>query len=120
MTRSFFCIAASLLLLLLPSLANANCGDGLNGQCYVGGAGQGGTSSDGKAQGFFFSQPSIYFEGSTYNNSGNSFAGHINVPGAGTLSGSAPGSGTTFNGHATGFLGDFSGQCSEEDLFCEE
>jgi len=119
MNRFVFCSAASLFLLLIPSMADANCGDGLNGQCYVGATGQGGTSSGGKAQGFFFSQPSIYVDGATYNNTGNNFAGHINVTGAGTISGSAPGSGNTFNGHATGLFGDWSGQCAEEDFLCE-
>ena len=115
MNRLSFC--ASLLVFLLPSLANASCGDGQNGQCAVGVYGQGGTSSGGQAQGGFISRPSIFFEGATYKNSGNNFAGRINVTGAGSQSGSAPGSGATVNGHATGFLGDFSGQCPADDLF---
>lgn len=117
MNRLSFC--ASLLVFLLPSLANASCGDGLNGQCAVGVYGQGGTSSGGHARGGFLSFPSILVPGAGYNNSGNDFAGRINVTGAGTLSGSAPGSGAHINGHATGFLGDFSGQCPADDLFCD-
>lgn len=93
---------------LVPSVANANCG---NDQfCNVGASGQGGASSSGKAQGFYYEQPSTRFPGEKLSNSGNSFAGRLTV-GDGLLSISGNAHGDTVNGHGTGVFGDWSGQC---------
>src|SRR5829696_7660584 len=104
MTRFVLSIAA---LLLAPSIANAQCGDG---DCAVGAIGTGGEKSEGKAQGFHDAHPSIGFPGSSFSNVGNSDAGRIDIsdPDQGTLSG-------TFRdgsnrGRGTGVFGDFTGK----------
>jgi hypothetical protein len=106
-----FALFAAAMLVLVPCVADAGCGDGL---CDVGAAGTGGESSGGAAQGSLTRHPSFFFDG-VFTTSGTNTAGHINVTGgAGSLSGAFAGG--NFNGHATGFLGDFSGQCSVEDF----
>ena len=50
--------------------------------CRVGAVGQGGESSDGKANGFRLEGASGGFPGSTFTNQGNEMAGHIRVTGA--------------------------------------
>src|SRR5215203_2232156 len=101
MNRFVFGIAASLL--LIPSVSVAGgCGDG---QCSVGAFGQGGTSSDGKAEGFYDKHPSTRFLGSTYTNSGNSDAGRLNISGGvGTTSGTFRQD--SVRGRSTGIFGD--------------
>jgi hypothetical protein len=78
--------------------------------CSVGGAGTGGASSDGKAQGFRLEGPSTGFPGATFTNQGNENAGHISL--AGTANGMASGGFTPQGvvvGHYTGDVADFFG-----------
>ena len=99
-------------LLLCPSAALAQC----NSFCTVGGAGTGGVSSDGKAQGFHYIVPG-HNEGSTATNSGNLSAGHLVIDRFGNVVGTL--SGTCRNdivrGAGTGIFGDWQGQLV--DLF---
>ena len=90
---------------LWATSAMAACG---TGECYVGTFGQGGVSSEGKAQGEHIVHPSLYFPGETYSNSGNDNAGRLAVSSEGSLQGTDRDG--TMRGHATGFLGDASGQ----------
>ena len=105
-------LLAGAMLLLIPSMANANCGDG---GCSVGAFGQGGVSSGGNAQGFHYIIQSPFLPNTTSTNSGNPLAGRLKVEGQfnGMLSGGSP-DGVTANGHGTGFFGDWSGQCPVE------
>ena len=94
-------------LAFIPSLAAAGgCGDG---SCSVGHFGQGGDSSDGKAQGTLTRQPSTDFPGETLTEAGNESSGHIDVSNQGKFSGTLQDG--TFRGHTTGIFGNWSGQC---------
>ncbi len=55
--------------------------EGCASTCSVGGAGTGGESSDGNAEGFRIQRPSTKFPGSTYSNVGNQIAGNTSVEG---------------------------------------
>lgn len=90
---------------LWATSALAACG---TGECYVGTFGQGGIASDGKAQGEHIVHPSLFFPGESYFNSGNDDAGRLAVSNEGTLQGTVRDG--VCRGHATGFLGDASGQ----------
>jgi hypothetical protein len=107
MNRFVLCIALG----LIPSTAVANCGDG---QCAVGGFGQGGQASDGGAQGGVLKLPSPHFPGSTLSFIGTEDAGRINSTGQGSLSGVVKDG--TDRGHGTGIFGDWSGQCDDDIL----
>jgi hypothetical protein len=105
MNWSILCIAAALL--LIPSVADAECGDG---DCAVGALGTGGTSSGGKAQGFRFERPAPLFPGETQTTTGNNHAGRGSITGVGSISGNIPGDGT-FRGRAVGTPDDCVGFC---------
>jgi hypothetical protein len=62
-----------------PSASAEVCGSTCSG---VGAAGTGGQSSDGKAEGWRFQQPSTTFPGSTYTNAGNEIGGNITYQGS--------------------------------------
>ncbi len=85
--------------------------------CSAGGAGTGGESSDGKAQGFRLEGASTGFPGSTFTNQGNEFlGGHISVTGAseGMASGTFTPQGALvghFNGVSAIFFG-LDGPCN--------
>ena len=114
MHRFVFSIAA--VLLFIPSMADANCGDGA---CSVGALGTGGVSSDGKAQGFYDKFPSTRFPGSTFTNSGNLDAGRLNITGGvGTTSGTFRQD--SVRGRSSGTFGDWTGQCPIEDFPCDD
>ena len=100
-----------LLLALVPSIANASCGTG--DACFVGGLGNGGEASDGRAQGFHLDAPSILHPGATATISGTANSGHNTYSDSvrGTLSGTFHGSSANFSGRGTGIFGDFTGQC---------
>ena len=116
MIRFVFGIAASLSLICSVSIADAGCGDA---QCSVGALGQGGTSSDGKAQGFYDKFPSTRFPGSTFTNSGNLDAGRLNITGGvGTTSGTFRQD--SVRGRSSGTFGDWTGQCPIEDFPCDD
>jgi hypothetical protein len=106
------CFAA---LVVLPSAAVAECGDG---DCYVGAYGQGGESSAGKAQGFRYEQPGTLFPDYTLTNTGNLNAGRYNVISNGSSIGSTSGTfrGTSVRGTFKGVFGDWAGQCEIEDM----
>jgi hypothetical protein len=96
---------ATVALVVLPSIAYSNCG---GSSCAVGGSGTGGLSSGGKAQGF-------REEAGSFTNSGNADAGRLTIQGgSGTVSGTLRDE--VFRGLGTGLLGDWSGQCDEEDF----
>ncbi len=112
MNRFILYSAAALALGLGPSAAIAGgCGDG---ECFVGAAGQGGDSSEGKAQGFHVTgiDPE---HGSMVTNSGNSTSGRLVVDsptkGAGSVTGTIRGD--TLRGQDTGFFGDCDGFCPD-------
>lgn len=117
--RFALCIAVALAaaLLLLPSMAGAQCGDG---NCSVGAAGTGGEQSEGKAQGFHTEGPSTVNPRVSVTNVGNNDAGRIEVSGDrnGTLAGTFRGD--SARGHGTGAFGgssgEWSGQCDQADF----
>lgn len=97
----FVCAVALGGALLGAAPASAACST----TCSVGGAGTGGESSDGAAQGFRYQQPVPSVAGATVSNSGNQNAGNITV--SGTVSGMAGGAYTPQEvvvGHFTGFV----------------
>jgi hypothetical protein len=78
--------------------------------CSVGGAGTGGQSSGGAAQGFHYEAPVPGVAGATVDNTGNQIGGHFTV--TGTVSGKAGGAYTpqgVIVGHYTGFVADYFG-----------
>ena len=97
-------------LLLCPSAALAQC----NGLCEVGGAGTGGVSSDGKAQGFHYIVPG-HNPGSTATNSGNLYAGRLVIDRFGTVVGTLSGTcrDDLVRGAGTGIFGDWEGLFDE-------
>jgi hypothetical protein len=111
----FVVFAAAAVLILIPSLAPAQCG---GTSCNVGAFGTGGTSSDGKAQGFLQKFPSTMFPGATFSNAGNFDAGRLSISdGIGSTSGTFRQNPTpTVRGQASGIFGDWSGQCDIEDF----
>lgn len=102
MLKTAMIVAATL---LATTSAMAACG---TGECAVGTFGQGGTASDGKAQGEHIVRPSTLYPGETYFNTGNSFAGRIEVSNQGSIQGMVRDDIT--HGHTTGVFGDASGQ----------
>jgi len=95
--------------LVVPGVASANCG---GDACTVGGAGVGGVSSDGKAQGFRIEGSAVTSDGLVvYTNVGNADAGRVWLSGGrvGTLAGTyRDGIG---RGRGTGYFGDWTGLC---------
>lgn len=78
--------------------------------CAVGGAGTGGQSSGGAAQGFYYQKPVPGIPDATVSNSGNQIGGNITV--TGSVSGTANGAYTPQGdivGHYTGFMADYFG-----------
>jgi len=98
-------------LLLSPSVALAQC----NGFCEVGGAGTGGLSSDGRAQGFHYVVPG-HNPGSTATNSGNLNAGRLVIDRSGDVVGTLSGTcrDDLVRGAGTGIFGDWEGLLDEE------
>jgi hypothetical protein len=89
-----------------PASAEGGCAS----VCSVGGAGTGGESSDGKAEGFRLQAPSTGFPGSTFSNAGNQIAGNISLNG--TADGMGAGALTPQGvvvGHYDGVVADFFG-----------
>jgi hypothetical protein len=113
--NGFTLSVAAAALILIPSLAPAQCG---GNSCSVGAFGTGGTSSDGKAQGFRLTFPSTMFPGATFSNTGNFDAGRLSISdGIGSTSGTFRQNPTpTVRGNASGIFGDWSGQCDIEDF----
>jgi hypothetical protein len=105
-------LAFAAALAVSPSIVGASCGGG--GDCAVGGIGNGGAASEGKAQGSHLQGTE---QGASVTNSGNADAGRLNITGAdnGSLSGTFR-SGIV-RGRTTGFFGDCTGLCG--DLFDE-
>jgi len=111
-------VVAAVALTLMSAYAPAQCG---GDSCSVGAFGTGGTSSEGKAQGFRLEFPSTMFPGGSVSNTGNLDAGRFNVDdGSGSIGST---SGTfrenptpSVRGHFSGLLGDWSGQCALEDF----
>jgi hypothetical protein len=100
------CVAA-LAIVTTSTVAVAEDGGCGDDDCAVGQLGQGGVSSDGKAQGFHFSGA----EGVAVTNSGNALSGRLQIGPLGTISGHIqPG---TSRGHGTGIFGDWSGECDD-------
>ena len=107
------CIAA--VGITLGGVASASA-EGCASTCSVGGAGTGGESSDGSAEGFRIQAPSTGFPGATYSNSGNQIAGNISLEG--TVEGMGAGAITPqgvvvghYDGIVAVFFG-FDGTCS--------
>ena len=89
---------------LWATAAMAACG---TGDCAVAAFGQGGTASDGKAQGAHIERPSTLYPGETYFNTGNNYAGRIAVSNQGTIQGTERDG--IARGHTSGVFGDASG-----------
>ena len=113
MNRFALFIASAIL--LMPSMTNANCGDGV---CDVGATGTGGVSSGGRAQGYYYTKPTSLYPGEQISNSGTLSSGRINVTGDFVnLSGHFNDKRGTVFGHAGGGeFGEWSGQCAYEDF----
>lgn len=75
-------VLAGVMVVATAGAAFAGEAGGCASVCSVGGAGTGGESSDGKAEGFRLEGPSTGFPGSTFTNQGNEIGGHISVTGA--------------------------------------
>ena len=93
-------------------LGQPGTGGGCSAVCKVGASGTGGEKSGGNAQGFLRKGPGESVPGTTIQNSGTNFSGHLVVSGTenGTFSGAdAPGVGIV--GHTTGDFGECSGRC---------
>jgi hypothetical protein len=110
-----FVLLAAAILLLIPCVADANCGDGL---CDVGATGTGGVNSGGSAQGYYYTKPTSLYPGQQISNSGNLSSGRINVTGGFVnLSGHFNDKQGAVFGHAGGGeFGEWSGQCAYEDF----
>jgi hypothetical protein len=127
-STSVFSLAVFALLALGPTvhgstdsiLGEPGTGGGCSSACTVGGQspygflppGNGGVNSDGKARGFRVKfQATEVFPGATVTNSGNSFAGHLNLsdPFQGTRSGAASPNGGG-GGRTTGVFGNCTGR----------
>ena len=79
-TKVTVCIAA--VGITIGAGAASASAEGCASTCSVGAVGQGGESSDGKAEGFRIEAASTGFPGSTFTNQGNPIGGHIRVTGA--------------------------------------
>lgn len=110
-----FVLLAAAIPLLIPCVANANCGDGV---CDVGATGTGGVSSGGSAQGYYYTKPTSLYPGQQISNSGTLSSGRINVTGGFVnLSGHFNDTRGAVAGHSGGGeFGDWSGQCAYEDF----
>ncbi|MET0565520.1 MAG: hypothetical protein ABW021_03645 [Acidimicrobiia bacterium] len=111
---------AGLMVVATAGAAFAGEAGGCASVCSVGGAGTGGESSDGQADGFRLEGQSTGFPGSTFTNQGSAtYGGHIAVTGAseGTASGTFTPQGVLvghFDGVSAiffGLEGDCSGVC---------
>jgi hypothetical protein len=83
-------------------------GGGCSTTCDNGHFGQGGLSSDGKAQGTLFRAPSTLFPGETISGSGNTHGGRFGITNTGSASGNFAPDGS-LRGHTSGIFGSCSG-----------
>jgi hypothetical protein len=106
-------LAAAPLLVLVPSTAAANCGDG---ECAVGALGNGGANSEGRAHGYHYTKPWTEDPDQQISNSGNLSSGRLNVAdGSINLSGHFNDKKGAVSGHSSGGeFGESSGQCTYE------
>ena len=108
-------LVASVGMTLAAGTASASA-EGCSSTCFVGGAGNGGESSGGAAQGLHYVKPLASIPGATVSNSGSQNSGHISV--SGTASGMAAGAFTPQGvvvGHYDGVVAELfgmAGPCS--------